>query len=350
MVSPPRDNEAATSSTEPHSATAHDHGGHLAGFRRLFPDAPEPVVDLSTGINPVPYPLPFLPPQAWTRLPEPEAVADLERAAATAYRLSDPAMAVAAPGSQLLISLLPHLLPHRRVAILGPTYAEHALAWRGVGATVREVDTPEALLGADIGIIGQPNNPDGRHIAPTLARTLAASLAARGGLLIVDEAFADFSPHISLAPELPHPGLLVLRSFGKAYGLAGLRLGFALAPTPLAEQVRRALGPWAVSGPALTIAAQALRDATWLARAGARLAADSERLDRLLAPYGRLGGTSQFRLLQTSTAQSLFARLGRSGIAVRRFRSRPEWLRFGLPADEAAWHRLDLVLNPTTRA
>ncbi|MBN9442393.1 threonine-phosphate decarboxylase [Bosea sp. (in: a-proteobacteria)] len=296
------------------------HGGDLATARALFPEAPQPWVDLSTGINPIPYPLPVLPLSLWTRLPGADDEAALMASARVAYRVPDHAGLVAAPGTQILIELLPRLAPSGPVAILGPTYAEHGHAWRKAGFAVSETAVPGDA--API-VVVNPNNPDGRLLSLAELTSFAAQCAARGGLLVVDEAFADFTPETSIVPDLP-PGTVVLRSFGKTYGLAGLRLGFAIgAPEPMAR-LTAALGPWAVAGPALHVGAQALADAGWLARAGLRI----------------VGGISLFRLLETPTAAALFARLGRQGVYVRRFQNAPDRLRFGLPGDAAGWARL----------
>lgn len=322
------------------------HGGMLAAARRAFPNAPLPLIDLSTGINPSAYPIPPLDPDSFTRLPDASAAEALQRAAACAYHLADPDMAVAAPGTQILISLLPHLLripAPARVAILGPTYAEHEATWRRAGHDVHAAATTQDLASADIAILCNPNNPDGRRIEAASLLPLASTLAARGGRLVADEAFADLEPPgISLAPFLPHPGIVVLRSFGKTYGLAGLRLGFALAAPPLARQMRLDLGPWAVSGPALTIASATLADTPWRAAQAARRHADAVRLDALAAGAGLslVGGTNLFRLYESESAPRLYAALGGAGVIVRRFAGSPHRLRFGLPGPEDAWRRL----------
>ena len=231
----------------------------------MFPGAPEPFLDLSTGINPVPYPLPTFAPDCFTRLPEPEAETTLLSTAAAAYGAIDPSLLAAAPGTQILIDLLPRLWPAERVAVLGPTYAEHAHAWGKIGASVTTVTDIAALEGAGVAVVCNPNNPDGRRIAPERLLALADQLRAGGGLLVVDEAFADLEDvGLSLAGALPHPAVIVLRSFGKTYGLAGVRLGFALAAPQRAMRVREALGPWAVSGPAIAVGCMALADRGWL--------------------------------------------------------------------------------------
>lgn len=322
------------------SALAMAHGGGLIAARARFPEAPGPWIDLSTGINPLPYPVPALRPEAYHRLPEPEEVRRLEAAAARAYGVADPRTVVAAPGTQILISLLPHLFRPSRVAIVGPTYAEHAAAWAAAGNTVSVVADLAALDGAAAAVLCNPNNPDGRR---SPGSDLAA-LARRVALLIVDEAFADLEePGLSLAPMLP-ANAVVLRSFGKTYGLAGLRLGFAVAAPPVAHRIRDALGPWAVSGAAVAVGTAALADGAWLDATRARLRADAARLDALLAQGGfRIaGGTLLFRLARHARAAEVFDQLGQSGILVRRFEAEPAWLRFGIPG--TGWDRIGAAL------
>jgi cobalamin biosynthetic protein CobC len=326
-----------------------EHGGRLGAARRRFAGAPEPFIDLSTGINPRPWPVPALPPAAWARLPEPEAEQALRQVAAGAYGAADPGMVAAAPGTQLLIQLLPRIFPQPALAVLGPTYAEHAACWRAAGCAVAEVEQVAALAGAPAALLCNPNNPDGRRLGLAGLRGLADAAAARGGLLVVDEAFADLEPEVeSAARLLPHPALLVLRSFGKAHGLAGLRLGFALAAPGRAAAIRGWLGPWAVSGPALAIGAAALADAAWRRAESARLAAEAARLDALLQGAGLsiVGGTRLFRLAEGDAAR-WHRRLGEAGLLTRAFAGQPRWLRFGLPPDEAAWARLAAVLRKT---
>ena len=323
------------------------HGGSLAQARRLFPGAPEPFLDLSTGINPVPYPLPPLPPDCFTRLPEPASLAALEAAAAATYGVRDAACVAAAPGTQILIDLIPRLWPLPSVAVLGPTYAEHAHAWGRAGAQVIATHVIEGLEAGFGAVLCNPNNPDGRRVAPGTLMALADRLAGRGGLLVVDEAFADLEGDgISVAGALPHPALLVLRSFGKTYGLAGVRLGFALASPERACAIRAALGPWGVSGPAMEAGRLAFSDPLWREVSARRLLADATALDEVLHEAGLrvVGGTRLFRLAETDDASGLFARLGRAGILARRFDDRTRCLRFGIPGDDAALRRLRRAL------
>nr|WP_294557229.1 threonine-phosphate decarboxylase CobD [uncultured Rhodopila sp.] len=323
------------------------HGGNINAARTLYPDAPEPWIDLSTGINPVPYPVGCIRPAAWSRLPEAAELAALEAAARAAYGAAPDAGIVAAAGTQALIQWLPRLFPARRVGVLGFTYLEHELCWRDAGAQVHGVTALSELAEYDAGIVVNPNNPDGRMVSPEDLAALAGGLARRGGRLIVDEAFMDLMGwQGSLLPRLPVSGAIVLRSFGKAYGLAGVRLGFAAGSRADCALLRQAMGPWAVSGPAIDIGRRALADDTWRAETASRLRHEAERLDGLLRADGFevVGGTPLFRLGRRSGAGEVFGHLCRAGILTRPFQARPDWLRFGIPGAAAEWERLRMAL------
>ncbi len=284
----------------------------------------------------MPYPVIDLAAETWSRLPTRQQERALVEAAAVRYSVRDPATIVAAPGTQALIQLLPRLVAKSRVAVLGPTYEEHAHCWARQGHDVAIVSDFER---ADVTIVVNPNNPTGKLLPPEMLRR-------DRGLLIVDEAFVDFlAPDASIAGNLP-ASTIVLRSFGKAYGLPGVRLGFAIAEKHIADRLRDELGPWAVSGPALEIGRQALGDSSWLQTAAARLATDRQSLDALLVSAGCeiLGGTPLFCLVHHPDAAGLVDRLGRQGIHVRRFAREPQWLRFGLPASAVEFSRVAAAL------
>ena len=323
------------------------HGGALEVARRLAPNAPKPWIDLSTGINPHAYPLPDLAPESWTRLPESGALAKLEAVAARRYGAAAGSV-VAGPGSQALIQALSRILPDEAIGALGPTYSGFASGFGATGARFVEVNQLEELDGFDVAIVVNPNNPDGRFTPRAALLDLHERLAGRGGTLIVDEAFADFDAESeSLAPMLPTNRVVVLRSFGKAYGLAGLRLGFALAPPDIIASLRAALGPWPVSGPAIAIGVRALADSDWLEATRARLGQEAARLDLLLqnAGWRIIGGTSLFRLAARADACAAFEQLLAAGILARPFADAPDRVRFGIPADEIAWERLATALR-----
>jgi cobalamin biosynthetic protein CobC len=323
------------------------HGGDLAAARRLFPDAPEPFIDLSTGINPNPYPLSRLPADVFARLPDADKLASLTAIAARTYGAPSADHVVAAPGTQILLPLVAALVRPGRAAVLMPSYGEFARAAALAGHDVAEVDGLAPIDDAQLVFVSNPNNPDGRLFARNDLMALGAKLGAQGGLLVVDEAFMDVGPSgESLAEGLSGGNVVVLRSFGKFFGLAGARLGFALAAPKIATRLSALLGPWAVSGPALAVGAKALADAAWIRKTRIRLEGSAKKLDHILTKSGPdiVGGTNLFRLVRTAGASELFHHLGHAGILVRRFPERADWLRFGLPANAQAWRQLQIAL------
>jgi len=320
-----------------------DHGGDLAAAIARHGGTPADWIDLSTGINRRPYPLPPPSPGALAALPGAEATAACAAAARRAWGIAPAAACLPLAGAQAAIGLLPRLAAPGRAAILGPTYNEHAAAFAAAGWTVAEVDAPAALAGADVGVVVNPNNPDGRRLAPEALLGLAGTV----GRLIVDESFADVDPALSLCPRLGRPGLLVLRSFGKFYGLAGLRLGFAAGAPAEIDRLAAAAGPWPVSGPALEAGRIALADDRWAAATRARFAAEVPRLDALATAAGwrPAGGTPLFRLYDTGDARAARDRLARARIWSRAFPWSAGWLRLGLPGSEAEWRRLAAALS-----
>jgi len=316
-----------------------DHGGDIDTAQARF--GGKDWIDLSTGINRAPYPLPSLPQEVWTALPTVAATALLLTAAGGAYRSQAPILAVA--GAQAAIQLIPRLSAPAQARILIPTYNEHGAALHSAGWQVNEVATLTALEGADLAVVVNPNNPDGRSHAPQdLLR-----LATRVGRLVVDESFADERPYQSLAPKAAQGRLIVLRSFGKFYGLAGVRLGFILGSEADIATLTEMAGPWPVSGPALAIGTAALSDRSWAETSMARLRTDAARLDLLAQSAGwkLLGGTDLFRLYDTPDAVAARDRLARHQIWTRMFPYSDRWLRLGLPGQPAEWNRLAAALR-----
>lgn len=325
------------------------HGGDLTEAIARYGGTPLTWLDLSTGINPRPWPIPqALPESAWQRLPSRADAEALLDAARKTYSVPDGVDLAAAAGTEALIQWLPHLAAPGPVAIVGPTYGEYAAAWRNAGRAVIAIDhldaCPDNVVHA---VVVNPNNPNGRVTnRPALARA-ATRLKARGGWLIVDEAFGDVDPAISavaLCADLP---VLILRSFGKFYGLAGLRLGFAVGAPDMIAGIATALGPWAVSGPALLIGAAALADQPWADGMRCALKQQACALDDVLvkAGFSIVGGTSLFRLGQHQQALKLHVALAKQHIWCRSFDWADDLLRFGLPPDAAGLRRLAAALS-----
>ncbi|MBT9473922.1 MAG: threonine-phosphate decarboxylase CobD [Pseudomonadota bacterium] len=316
------------------------HGGRLAAARRAFPDAPAPWLDLSTGINPRPWKGARATAASLTRLPDPDEIAALEAAAAAAFGVT-PDRVAAVPGAEAALRALPRLLGARSVAIASPTYGAHAEAWRLAGAKVQCVAPGElASVASEAVVVVNPNNPDGaRH----------DDLEPGDRWLIVDESFVETAPELSVAARAGHR-LIVLRSFGKFYGLAGVRLGFVIAEPGLAARIGAQFGDWPVSAEAIAAGTAAYADSAWRERTAARLTKDAARLDAMLtrAGFEILGGTSLFRLAATPDAAHRFIDLARGGVLTRPFPDQPTWLRFGLPKPKD-WPRLQAALEGSRR-
>lgn len=328
-----------------------EHGGRLRAAAQRYGIPLADWLDLSTGIAPESWPLPMIPPEAWARLPEEDD--GLEQAACACYGARQ---ALAVAGSQAAIQALPELFPPARVGVLGLSYAEHAHAWRRAGHRLVRLDAAgidSQLDKLDVLVLANPNNPTGERFAPAQLLDWHARLRARGGCLLVDEAFIDCTPEHSLAAHAHLPGLIVLRSFGKFFGLAGIRLGFVLAEPGLLANLRERLGPWTVSGPTRCVALAALDAASGGARRRrtAELQRRGKALAELLAAHGLTpaGGTALFQWVPLLQAAALYEYLARRGILVRLF-TEPASLRFGLPASEADWQRLQRALRDWERS
>ncbi|MVA17334.1 threonine-phosphate decarboxylase [Agrobacterium vitis] len=323
------------------------HGGGLAAAARRYGGNIEDWLDLSTGINPCPPDLPAIDARAWHRLPDRERE-DTARLAARDFYGSGTVLPLPVPGTQSVIQLLPKLMDAgRRAAILSPTYGEYARSLTLAGIGIDAVDSLEAITSTHgLAVVVNPNNPTGRQIGRAELIAVAQRMAAHGGLLLVDEAFADVQPEHSLAPLVAdHPNLLLFRSFGKFFGLAGLRLGFVIADQALLDLFAEWLGPWAVSGPALSVATQLFSADHRGLRA--QIFARKAALEAVLAQPDLtvIGGTSLFALVEYTDAANLHAHLARAHILTRIFEYAPGWLRIGLTPDEEADARLLAALQ-----
>ena len=298
-----------------------------------FPSALLPWLDLSTGISPWAYPVGELDQEIWQNLPSDEGLSELEAAAADTLGGVSPDQIVAVPGTDFAIRLLARHLSAQRIAIVGPTYGGYQSAWPDA-----KIVSFAKARGADLLVCANPNNPDGVIIEKPLIQRLRNQR-------VVDEAFADAVPAVSLLPH--RNGAIVLRSFGKFFGLAGVRLGFVIADRPITRDLRAMLGDWPISGPAIAIGTKAYRDTQWQAEQRGRLSAASCRLIKLLTENGLIvvGGTPLFQLASHPTAGSLFNHLAQAGILVRPFAQQADWLRFGIPGSDAVFDRLSIALE-----
>lgn len=307
-----------------------DHGGNLSAAMAEFGGSRNGWMDLSTGINPHPYPLPEFTAGDWGALPDADALAELENAARAFWNIPEEAAVLAAPGASALIAALPALAAPRWVQISKPTYNEHAAAFEARGWKIR-VDGP-----AEARVVVHPNNPDGR---------LWSEENLTSPLTIIDESFCDVCPDQSLIRMAARPGVIVLKSFGKFWGLAGMRLGFAIGDPELIAKLATWQGPWAVSGPALRTGALALQDRPWAEATRTRLREDAARLDELVLAKGAslAGGTDLFRLYNVEDAATWQRKLARAHIWSRIFPYSRTFLRLGLPPSDG-WARLEAAL------
>lgn len=362
------------------------HGGRLDTALRAFPAAPHPWVDLSTGLNPLSYPTDQAAYYDWNALPDPSALKALERAAAKAFlQIDDDSDApnnpaapqtidahkttysrlgqngsttahidmianslIAVPGTELGLRLLPHLGLNGPVHYWTPGYRSHAESFPNAIAITADTLCEAADQGGVI-ILANPNNPDGRIWPLEDLLKLAARLKKSSGTLIVDEAFADIIPQLSLLPHLQdfqNGNVIILRSFGKFYGLGGMRLGFVALPLLFQQRLRHILGSWPLNSAALQIATSAYQDFHWQQQTRIFINTAAQRLDNLCQHFGfnTIGDCPLFRLIDDKRAAQLFHHLAAHGLLSRPFDHNPNWLRLGLPGTEADWVRLEKAL------
>ncbi|UZW57614.1 aminotransferase class I/II-fold pyridoxal phosphate-dependent enzyme [Sphingobium sp. JS3065] len=316
------------------------HGGRLAEARAVYGGAD--WIDLSTGISPLTWPGADLVSVDWRCLPDPHDLAALE-AAAAAYFGVDPDHLCTVPGSEAGLRLVGRMLdmPGRW---LTPSYRTHGEIFAQGRPLAAGEDAPAEAIAL---LLANPNNPDGRVLPPARLLERLDGLERARGWLIVDEAYADVMPSCSLAGEVGDGRrLILLRSFGKFFGLAGVRLGFLIGPRAIVAEARRMLGEWPVSAAAIAFGRAAYGDRAWIERAIATLAEGAAQLDEVLARHGLAaqGACPLFRLIEVEDGPALFDRLARRAILTRPFAENGRWLRLGLPGDAAALTRLDRAL------
>lgn len=310
-----------------------DHGGGLDDAVNKFGGRRSDWLDLSTGINPNPYTVPEIPLHFWHDLPDELPKENLLAAAHQFWNVPDGAEIVPASGVSAIIAILPRLAEAAEVSILSPTYNEFAASFTGHGWSVQET--------ADVQVRIHPNNPDGCLFEKSEIENKHVELT------IIDESFCDICPEKSLIELAQKPDHIILKGTGKFWGLAGLRLGFAIGPPELTGKISQILGPWNISGPAQFIGQKILSDSEWARATRYQLATMAVDLDGVLAQNGLnvIGGTDLFRLAETDDPNALRNHLCQNRILTRIFPYSKKWIRLGLPADRAGLSRLSDALK-----
>ncbi len=324
-----------------------EHGGKLRAAAQQY-NIPLPQwLDLSTGINPNPWPIPAIPESAWSRLPE-----DDDGLLETAKHYYGAPNLLAVAGSQMAIQALPRLRKTSQVAMLHPSYNEHHHAWQNNGHQVMSIEADQINTHIDqleVLLLVNPNNPTAQRFDEQQLLTWHQRLQQRGGWLIVDEAFLDCTPQHSIARHSHLPGLIVLRSVGKFFALAGARIGFVCATEEILQPLAELIGPWVLSGPARHVAKAVLSDHPQQQQVRQQLKLQGERLTQLLSQHHLTptGSTPLFSWIKTTHAEKLHQQLAAEGILTRLFNDPPS-IRFGLPKSEPQWQRLAEALSKLT--
>ncbi|MFK5915219.1 MAG: threonine-phosphate decarboxylase CobD [Woeseiaceae bacterium] len=324
------------------------HGGRILAAAEKYHIAKDDWTDLSTGLNPNGWPVPNVPADVWQSLPEEN---DGLQTAACKYYGCQACLPVA--GSQAAIQTLPTLRSHSKVGIISPTYAEHEYNWKQAGHDVVQLsieDVEHTMNRLDVLVVINPNNPTGDLIEADQLLGWHQQLSSRGGWLVVDEAFMDMTPDKSLVLSGIKPGLIILRSMGKFFGIAGIRCGFVISDNEFLQRLAKKLGPWSLAGPTRYIAQQALLDERWQNKTQYRLNESSERLQKILSQAGLAvkGGTALFQWLEHTHAEEIYETCAKKGLLLRFFEKQTKEalpsLRFGLPGNEKQWQQLSTVL------
>lgn len=323
------------------------HGGRLDAAVTKYGGDREDWLDLSTGINPSAYPLPEISNESWQRLPDEVAQSELITAAKKYYQVPEEVKLVPANGTQAIIQNLPYLLKQKNIAIISPTYEEHRYSWKKAGRNVLKAKSLNDAVGmAEVVIVVNPNNPTAETYQRDELLEVARKLEQKSGFLIVDEAFGDCAPELSVVPQMCE-NIIVLRSFGKFFGLAGLRLGFAICVEAIADELLLRQGPWSVSGPALIIGADALANAQWVSNMRLQIRQNAKDQVEVIEACGLqlIGNAGLFMEFEHHNATGIHEALLQEHILVRQFADRSTRLRFGLCENMEQLERLAWVLK-----
>ncbi len=323
-----------------------DHGGDIIWAANTFGIPHENWLDLSTGISPWSWPCENMPIEPFRTLPPND---DQLRETARKYYACDVEHILPVPGAQFLISMIPFWVKKGRVALPSIGYREHLNAWIKAGHdTVFYRDPHEIFSMIEKGdlnyiVIINPNNPTSEKMSPDTVLAIQSQLRQKHGqnrLLVLDEAFSDSFPELALPNTERDSNTLVLRSFGKFFGLAGVRLGFFIANPKWLSKFRDVHGPWLVSHPALWLASRALADTPWINQQRRRIKAQSEALRGFLLEHYDDAMIRSSDLFQTvfASADELyrdFLAFAQQGILLRyqSYGDHSAWLRFGLPGE-----------------
>jgi len=346
------------------------HGGQLSKVAKQFGIPEQEWLDLSTGIAPFSYAIPAISEKIWQDLPT--ISPSLIRAAQQYYQAK---FCWPVAGSQQLIEKLPSLWNDKNSAIESGKkqhaylpkvgYKEHQRAWSLAGYQIHfyQDALPDNIEKNSIVVVINPNNPLTDTFSIQQLTQLKAHCQQQKALLIIDEAFADIFPsEFSFVPHLTNynennndsandnenesDDLIVLRSFGKFFGLAGIRIGFACTTEIWRDIIKESIGPWSINGPALFIAEQALQDTQWQIEQSLRLEKYSKKLQELLKlhlPNASIKANALFITVFLDNAASVYEKLCQQGVYVR-LTDEQNALRFGVGNDQQLLH-LTGVLN-----
>jgi cobalamin biosynthetic protein CobC len=342
------------------STTTLIHGGQLNNVAKLFKRPLNEWLDLSTGISPISYPIPSIPQIIWQQLPQTSN--GLIEAAKRYYGTGN---IITTSGSQAVIARLPSLylnytkrLPNKIdvwLPVVG--YKEHERSWHDAGFNIKRyqnLPTFKDLKLNAIVVVINPNNPTGELHQQHTLKALLKTVESLSGWLIIDEAFMDvITPNQTLIDLSTNKHLFVLRSIGKFFGLAGIRIGFLSAHSMWLLKLQQLSSPWEVNGPAQFIAEQALKDHTWQSAQRKTLIALSIKLEMLLTETFadstnnclkniEVSGCGLFKTLVHPQATEIYQKFCHQGLYVR-LCDENNALRFGIP-DQKQYKTLEKLL------